>query len=434
MQKESNTARLTAGFIFFAGISATAFMVPRHLGWMLLFSYFTAFFGYFWLCRGHLSLRTIFTIGVVARVLLFLSMPSLSDDIYRFIWDGTLLQHGLSPYAGLPGHFLSQDIPELTRDLYAQLNSPEYYSVYPPLNQLFFWLGTSLGDSWLQQTNTLRVCLLLADIGSFYFLHKWIVLKRKSTNLLSWFFLNPLLILEVIGNLHFEGMVIFFLIFSLYQLEKGRAIPGGVGIGLAMATKLLPMIFLPAVLLRFWFKKGFIACLTAFLICLATFLPFFVSDTFAGMGASLGLYFQKFEFNASIYFLLREVGFWLTGYNTIATLGPLLSVLTLPGILGLAFLGKHYQWPLAKTFLFSLSLYLALATTVHPWYILPLLAFGLFSGFYYPVVWSLMIFVTYFGYQENGFELSTWWIAFEYMIVLGAFAIEITKKPYEEAS
>ncbi|MEQ8777433.1 MAG: glycosyltransferase family 87 protein [Marinoscillum sp.] len=426
MPKQDKTAVFAAGFIFFAGISATGLLIPRHHGWMLLFAYFSAFFAYIWLCKSEIKLTHLLAIGVTARLILFLGLPSLSDDLYRFIWDGALLREGFSPYAGLPAEYLSLGIPGVDQKLYDQLNSQPYYSVYPPLNQLLFWISTTIGTTWLTQANLLRCFFLMADLGSVYFLRQ-LLSHQKNHSVIGWFFLNPLLILEATGNIHFEGLVVFFILLGLYTLEKNRTISSGIGFGLAAATKLLPLIFLPAILMKKWLKEGATVTIVAGLVVSISLIPFVNSALLSGMQSSLGLYFQKFEFNASVYFLLREAGFWFRGYNIIGTLGPTLSVLTLLGVLGLALNGQRRKWPLSKTMLFSLSLYLLLATTVHPWYILPLIALGLLSGFYYPIVWSLMIFVTYFGYQEAGFELSTLWIVLEYGVVLSTFAIELIR-------
>lgn len=433
MPKQDKTAVFAAIFIFFAGISATGLLIPRHHGWMLLFAYFSAFFAYFWLCKSEIKLHHLLAIGLAARLILFLGLPSLSDDLYRFIWDGTLLREGFSPYALLPAEYLTQGIQGVDQQLYDQLNSQPYYSVYPPLNQLFFWISASISTSWLAQANVLRVVLLMADLGSVYFLYRLLQLHQKDLSVIGWFFLNPLLILEATGSIHFEGLVVFFLLLGLCAFEKNRMISSGIGLGLAAATKLLPLIFLPAIVIRKWFRDGATVGIVAGLVVSIGLIPFINSAILSGMQSSLGLYFQKFEFNASVYFLLREVGFWLKGYNLISILGPALSGITILGIVGLALRGQRRKWAVHKTMLFSLSLYLLLATTVHPWYILPLIALGLLSGFYYPIAWALMIFVTYFGYQEAGFELSAIWVVLEYGVVLSTFAIELIRSHEKSA-
>lgn len=428
MQEQNSTEGLSAAFFVLAGVSAAGLLIPRELGTTLFFSFFTAFFGYFWLCRGALSPNLLLSVGIIARLILFMGMPALSDDIYRFLWDGYLLHAGVNPYTQLPETLLHQGIPNITPELFDQLNSKPYYSVYPPFNQFFFWLSTWFGESLLLQTNILRAILLLADIGSWYFMKRILSQLNKDPNLAFWYFLNPLAILEITGNIHFEGLVIFFMMAGIYFFTKNQSIKSGWMIGLGIATKLLPLIYIPAIFFKNPKNKGLITATISGVVALVTFIPFFTSGALRGIQSSLGLYFQKFEFNASIYFILREIGFWIKGYNIIGSLGPWLSSISLLGILAISFIGSRRNWILAQTMLFALTWYLLMTTTVHPWYILPLLAFGVLSGFYYPVIWSLFIFLTYLGYTSQGFELSSHWIILEYAVVFIALAYEISQK------
>jgi len=223
-------------------------------------------------------------------------------------------------------------------------------------------------------------------------------------------------------------MVTTFLLLGLYFYHKHKAIMSGLSFGLAIATKLLPLIYLPALLFRKDFKSGFIIVSNAILLATISFVPLIDETLIHGMTTSIGLYFQKFEFNASIYFLLREVGFWVTGYNVIGTLGPTLSVITMILIIMQAIAGKLKRWPIEFILLSSLTIYLLLATTVHPWYIIPLISLGILTNYRFPLIWSLLIFVTYFGYNQTGFELSAGWLVVEYTVVLSVLIIELFLK------
>ena len=136
-------------------------------------------------------------------------VPNLSDDYLRFIWDGRLLAHGYNPYLYLPTQLVHTALGSsagLTDSLFQGLNSPRYFTVYPPLNQAFFGLA-----AWLFPTNllgtiiSLRIPILLADLGSIYLLAKLLRRFGKNPNLSLLYGLNPLVILELTGNLHFEA-------------------------------------------------------------------------------------------------------------------------------------------------------------------------------------------------------------------------------------
>lgn len=415
--------------LFLLAIFGINSWIDRTLTLPLILAFGSAFMAYLFILQEKESPKVLFSFGVIVRLSLFFSLPSLSDDVYRFIWDGTLLDNGIHPFENLPGFYLDQKIVGINQGLYEQLNSPNYFSIYPPLNQFIFWISVVIGNgTWLTSANVIRVLLLLADIGSFFFLNKLLAHYGRPTHLAFWFFLNPLVILELTGNLHFEGFVIFFVLAGIYYFETSKKWIAGSALGLAVGTKLLPLIYLPYLFLKGIKEKKWSIAIIAGIVGLFTLLPMLNESFIHGMQTSLGLYFRSFEFNASIYFLAREIGFWVYGYNNIAAIGPLLSIISILSILGISVLSVWRKWAIPKTLLFILTSYLLFATTVHPWYILPLIAFGILSGYWYPIVWSFMIFLTYVGYVNTGFELPIMWVVAEYMVVAVVLIFELRMK------
>ncbi|MDH5608637.1 MAG: DUF2029 domain-containing protein [Cyclobacteriaceae bacterium] len=413
--------------IFLAAMSYLTMEVSRTDTQALAVSYGVLFFCYLWMAALEQErIWALFGLGVAARVVLFFSLPSLSDDFYRFLWDGHLVRAGTSPYVYIPSDALAQGVPGVQEELFSHLNSSQYFSVYPPLNQALFWLGASVGNSWLMGINVLRFILAGADIGSFFILRS--LLGSRRAPMAAWYFLNPLLILEGTGNLHFEGLVIFFVLLALYFLRNQRMIASGTALGLAISTKLLPLLFLPAFFWKTRWRDALVLTTSSAFVAFLTFLPMAGNLLQGGMGDGLSLYFQSFEFNASFYYLFREIGYWLTGYNIIQVLGPRMAVLAGLLVLFWTLRAQYHKVGLATSLLFALTLYLLLATTVHPWYILPLIPLGLIGHYYFPVAWSFVIFATYFGYQAHGYEVPAWWIAAEYIVVLSFMLVEIVKK------
>ncbi|WP_425392677.1 hypothetical protein [Ekhidna sp.] len=390
---------------------------------------------YIFLLQRQENQKLLFNAGIIIRVLLFLNLPTLSDDLYRFIWDGTLLKNGIHPFAALPEYYLDKNIGGISEELFSALNSPNYFTIYPPLNQAIFWLGAVIGNGdWLVSANVIRLILYGADVGSFFLLKAILKRNDKSSFLAYWYWLNPLVILEVVGNLHFEGLVIFFLLLGIYAFQKGKNIASAMGFGFAVGAKLLPLIYLPFLFLKGLKNRTCWVSILAGVIAIGTLLPMLSQSFVAGMTESLDLYFRSFEFNASIYFIARQIGFLIYGYNNIAVIGPLLSVLSLLSILSISIVGYSKKWSLPKTFLFVLTAYLLFATTMHPWYILPLIAFGILSGYWYPIIWSFLIFLTYIGYDQNGFELPMYIVVIEYVVVLSTMIIECGNTPIVPAS
>jgi alpha-1,6-mannosyltransferase len=78
--------------------------------------------------------------------------------------------------------------------------------------------------------------------------------------------------------------------------------------------------------------------------------------------------------------------------------------------------------------MWPLFIYLALASIVHPWYIIPLVAFSVFSHYRFPVVWSFAAFFSYAGYNAYGFEHPYLIYALEYILVFGVAVYELKRK------
>jgi hypothetical protein len=164
------------------------------------------------------------------------------------------------------------------------------------------------------------------------------------------------------------------------------------------------------------------------------FAPFISQDLIRNFGSSVNLYFQKFEFNASVYYLIREAGFWLKGYNVIGTAGPFLSLFSLLVMLLLAFQPARFRSLVKPAYqeaalftwlLFTLSIYYFSATTVHPWYLTTLVAISVLTPYRFPLVWSALVPLTYFAYRTSEYQESGWLVALEYGFVFGWMIYEI---------
>jgi alpha-1,6-mannosyltransferase len=145
---------------------------------------------------------------------------------------------------------------------------------------------------------------------------------------------------------------------------------------------------------------------------------------------SLALYFRVFEFNSFLFYNLNSFVKLFTGYNPLSQVGPILSLLVLISIVWYALRRHTLDWKVVlERMLFGFFLYLILGSTVHPWYILPLVALSVFTNYAFPVVWSLLIFFSYFFYSAgdgNSFEVRLM-VSIEYILFLAYFIYEWRK-------
>ncbi|MCB7482249.1 glycosyltransferase 87 family protein [Christiangramia sediminis] len=384
------------------------------------------------------DLRFLIALAIIFRMIFLLALPNLSQDYFRFIWDGRLIAEGWNPYQYIPNELIEIQNFSISqsRELIAGMGrlSARHYSNYPPLNQLIFaisgWISSS---SILGSVVILRLVIILADIGTLIFGRKLLKSMDLPEYQIFWYILNPFVIIEMTGNLHFESVMVFFLVLSIYLLHKGKWFWSSVLLGLSVSIKLLPLIFLP-LLFRYFNgakeKLNFWKLLFYYFLCISTvlvsFLPFHSAEVVSNFFSSVGLWFGKFEFNASIYYIIRWVGFQVKGYNIIETVGKVLPVITVLIILGLSFFRKYQNTKqLLINMLFAITAYLLLSTTVHPWYLAIPLFLSVFTELKYVIVWSVLVMLTYYAYSNPEYQESLWLVALEYIAVLSFMIVEL---------
>ncbi|MFT4602537.1 MAG: alpha-1,6-mannosyltransferase [Arenicella sp.] len=361
----------------------------------------------------------------------------MSNDFYRFIWDGELMTKGVNPYAHIPNDLVSQDpfySSTYMKMLWRGMGdlSQSNFSCYPVMNQILFVIPAGLFESIQMNVISLKVMMILGDIGAIYFGKKILEHLKKPTHLIWLYALNPFIILEFSGNLHFEGIMICFTLAGIYYVLKDKWMPAALFFVLAIHIKLIPLIFIPFLFKKLRWKNaiGFSA-LTAFgVIGLGMLL--INGHFFENIKSSLDLYFNSFEFNASIFNLMREYSISTLGYDNIAQDGPFLSKIAFILIMVLAAVrAVREDKQLFGGFLFALVIYYLFATTVHPWYISLILIFSIFTQYKFGLIWSLLIMLTYYAYSNPDFTENMLYITLEYVLVISIMLIEIfrsTKK------
>lgn len=399
---------------------------------MLYSALFFMFYKLIQLLKNHMLFLT--WLAFLFRAIFLLSIPNLSQDFYRFIWDGRMIFEGFNPYLFTVESFISKnEIPvEQALELFAgmgELNA-SHFTNYPPLNQLcFVFAALFAGKSILGSVAVLRILIIAADFGTLFFGKKLLEKLNIPIYHIFWYVLNPFIIIELTGNLHFEGIMIFFLVWSLYLLHIGKWQLSAVIFALSVSIKLIPLIFLPLFFQKLNWKKSIVFYFITSLITILFFIPFY-SDTFiSNYTKTVGLWFKTFEFNASLYYLAREIGYLFRGYNEIAVIGKITPLLVIVFVIIVTFLKKNKTTAeLITGMLLVLSFYYFTATTVHPWYIATLLILSIFTNYKFPLIWSFVIILSYLAYTNANNTENLWLIGIEYLIVYSALIWEVYYK------
>ncbi len=402
-----------------------AWWVLREQFVFLMSGYGLSYGIYLWLIRRDVSDDVVFYFGILVRVSIVFALPLLSNDVYRFIWDGRLLVAGENPFALRPSEWLALAHPP--NGIHSELHDLIYadnYTVYPPVHQAVFWLSARFSTSILGSVLILKSALVLADVGLLWLLRK---LKRMGwwQRLFVIYALNPLVVLEIAGNGHFEGLMVLFLVLGIVGLRKNDVRLAGLGWGLAIATKLLPLMLLP--LVWRYFSKGKWASFLRFLgwillVNVVLWLPMIRMGSLGHLMDSIWLYFESFEFNASVYYVLK----WLIPQGW--RIGLITNGLTILVIGYWAFRQKAKDWEqLMVNMAWVWLIYLLDSAIVHPWYVIPVLVLSEMAGKRYGLVWAGLIYLSYSHYWMGGMSEHFWLIGLEYAL-LGYFVVSTNRR------
>lgn len=398
------------------------------------------FLGLFALCYKLIqfekwNFKLLLLAGIIFRLIFLWVLPHLSQDFYRFIWDGELVSNFINPYLKTPNEFITQPglVIDNARELFKGMGelSPKYHSNYPPLNQIIFALASFLGGkSILGSVVVLRICILFADIGIVYFGRKLLKNLNRSSHLIFWYFLNPLIIVELTGNLHFEGVMLFFFVWALYLLSKNNWKLAGVIYALSISIKLMPLLFLPLFLKYFGLKKSVLFYSIVGSVSLLLLVPFYTSDFISNYSETIGLWFSNFEFNSSIYNVVKKISviyFEAKPWELIKSYGKITSYIIIIIVFLFAFFRKNQKLStLISSMLWVLSIYYFMAATVHPWYLVFLVLLTIFTDYRYSLLWSGVVVLSYWAYGNSDYIEHLGILAIEYISVYAFMGYEIS--------
>lgn len=447
-------------FLFGYGLDRTDFTV-------LLATYTILFVPFFYVLKKEkMNLSFLMGTAILFRLIFLFAIPNLSQDFYRFIWDGRMILEGINPFISIPETFVEKgNIPinqgmELYRGM-GQL-SGSHYTNYPPLNQFNFLIAAVFSNtSIVGAVIVMRLQIILADIGIIYFGKKILKQLNLPQHLIFLYALNPLIIIELTGNLHFESVMLVFLVWSLHLLLKGRWICSAIILGLSVSVKLIPLLFLP--LFFQWFtsrislpsqtnvsiktqvqKTSFLWVgllklvlfgMIVVFVNIILFIPFVSTDLVNSYTGTIGLWFQNFEFNASLYYIARAIGYTFRGWNEIAVIGKIMPALTCVFLIIITFFRKNRSpKQFISALLLGLTCYYATATTVHPWYLAPLVLLSVFTTYRYPLVWSVVIVLSYNAYGNELWRENLWLVGLEYLFVYSMLIWEIIQIRLQSSS
>lgn len=194
------------------------------------------------------TLFVIFAFAIGFNALLLPSPPTLSDDMYRYIWDGRVQAAGYNPYQ------YASNAPELAylRDdaIWRRMNRPEAVTIYPPGAQMAFALTWRIFPDSVVGMKLVMISLTLLAGWLLVVLLKTLDQSPERVLIFLW---NPLLIFEIAHGVHVDALYLplivgaFLLRVRAPQDRVDWRYETGIGIllGLGVLVKLYPAILAP---------------------------------------------------------------------------------------------------------------------------------------------------------------------------------------------
>ncbi len=209
--------------------------------------------------------------AVAVTVTGLLGPPRTSTDSYRYAWDGRVQSAGLSPYDHTPqdpalallrdpwlfpadaactGPELALIPPSEGARHCTRINRPAVHTIYPPVAEAYFLAVDRLSPTGARH-KPLQIGAALISVGITGAL--LLILRRRGDDLrrAAYWAWCPAVPLEAVNNAHVDVLGVLLTVTGL-GLVASRALTrraaGGVLIGAAIATKLMPAVVLPGAL------------------------------------------------------------------------------------------------------------------------------------------------------------------------------------------
>ncbi|HWZ49842.1 MAG TPA: glycosyltransferase family 87 protein [Granulicella sp.] len=195
----------------------------------------------------RLTFPIILGVAVLCRLIVLLPAPFLSTDVYRYVWDG-LVQHAhINPYRYVPSDPALQLLRDHHSAIFDHINRRSYArTMYPPAAQGLFYLTTAISPTvtWMKAVMVLFEGVTLYGLVQFLAI---MGIRREQTLLYAW---CPLLFQEIAASGHVDSAAIAFMVLALLVRARHRPVATGLFLGLAVLTKLYPLVLLPALYRR----------------------------------------------------------------------------------------------------------------------------------------------------------------------------------------
>ena len=369
--------------------------------------------------KSKFPLLIILYFAICFRLCMWVSVPSLSDDIYRYLWEGKLVAAGINPFLHAPSDPSLDHLHDPA--VFPHINHKEYPAIYPPLNQYIFALSVLVKPT----ITVMKMPFILFDLLTIAVL--LLILRESQMDpcrviIYAW---NPLVVMEFAGSGHLDSAGMFFLLLALYLFTGKRSWSAALFLSFSFLIKFIPLICLPFFLTR----KRIITLCIFFLTAIMLYLPFV--DAGKKIFGSLFIYSEHWVFNASLY----EALLWI-GLPPLQARCLCLAVLALiVTLLFFRFVQNKRDDQMASIYhvgFKALGSLLLLTPVLHPWYLCWIVPFLVIFPNRAWIYFTGSVFLSYLilkGYAETGvWKENTVVKLFEYLPFYGLLIYDTVRR------
>lgn len=288
-------------------------ITPQTVGW-----FFVAFVGFmvalWWNERRPFEPRWLWVGAIAFRLILLATEPTLSDDVYRYLWDGHLLSEGVNPY--------SYPIDDASLDRYeiparALANNRDLASPYLPTAQVVFGAVAVVLPS---VPLSMQLAMTGFDLVAATLLGHLLSLAELPRHRLMIYLWNPLVIVETAHGAHLDALMVMLCVAALVTGLRQSSTASTTRLGaftsptllaLATLTRPVPLLLTPVLSTRWRWpgRLGFVVVSVVPVLAFGTGpagLGLSGEPTGRGVFGSARVFERQFRFNAVGYRWIEE--------------------------------------------------------------------------------------------------------------------------------
>jgi len=365
------------------------------------FAYVCALIGVSRSTESRRLLLVCLLLAVVWRVAMVPAAPLVSDDVYRYVWDGRVQRFGLNPYRTVPDDPALEHLhSEATRRI--DPTSAALPTIYPPVAELFFRSVTAVHES----VTAIVIAVVACDLLTMLVLWRWLATTGRNPWWVIAYAWHPLVAVEGAGGGHIDIVGTLLVVVAGFALSRRRGLLATSALAAAFAVKFLPVVLVPLL----WRRVSLRDALGGVGLVVLAYLPF-LDSTLALPVGSLGAYTESWRFNGPIFSWLEP---WLGVPGVLAlAVGAGVAVAVMARSVMSVDEPAAWAWPLAVSLL--------IMPAVYPWYLVWLTPFLTTRATWPLVAWTIGSMLTYVVWSSElagtGWVLPGWVVPVEYGLV-----------------